>query len=228
MLKIKNMRIISLLLLLLITVAATAQDNSFVPPDISCNGLIIMDDLMREPVGCPTIETALQLLKEDPMAYLYGEPEGDGVYGSYGMSMAYEILRQGYAPKVMFSQEERDALADELVQIYLHGTDVQAKLALSELSQAADPQISKYGHDVPYTRGFDLLYEIYEVLAVDPAELICMNAKCSRTAGRANSVLGVIRASGGQEGREYAARAVEAAHKAWEASERRKTQRLQN
>ena len=225
MLKVKNMRITSLLLLLLITVAATAQDNSFVSPDISCNGLIIMDDLMREPVGCPTIEKALRLLKEDPLAYRYGGQDVNGTYGWYSMSMAYEILRQGYAPKVVFSQEERDALADELVQLYLHGTDVQAQVALHLLRGAADPRISKYGHDVPYTRGFDLLYEIYEVLAVDPAELICMNAVCSRTAGRANSVLGAIRASGGQKGREYAARAVEAAHEAWEASERRKTQR---
>ena len=223
-----NMKIISFLVLLLMAASATAQETSFEFLDYSCNGILIMDDLNREPAGCPTVEKALRLLKEDPLAYRYGEPDVNGIYTWYSMSMAIEILRQGYAPEVVFSKEKRDALADELVQLYLHGTDVQAEVALSALRHAADPRISKWGNDVPYARSFDLFYEIYEVLAVDPAELICVNAKCSRTGGRANSVLGTIRAADGQKGREYTARAVEAAHSAWKESERRKAQRQQD
>lgn len=117
--------------LLIATWSAAAQDDSG-----DCGSNIYLNGFW-EVVDCPTVELALHTINENPLAYRIGEPDDNGFYMWYGLDIAVNILRQEYAPEVVFSSEEQDALADELAQLYMYGTEEQSYLARQALQDAA-------------------------------------------------------------------------------------------
>ena len=198
-----NMRCKPLLLAMLLIAAsnAAAQDES-----ADCGSAIYLTGFL-EVVDCPTVELALRFIKDNPLAYRIGEPDDNGFYMWYGLDIAINILRQEYAPEVVFSSEEQDALTDELAQLYMYGTEEQSYLARQALQDAAYKK-HKYGSGGPYTRSVDVFIEIFETLSAGHSDIFSCS-HCPLQISRARTALESIRVHGGQRGEEYAAKAKE-------------------
>ena len=180
--------------------SAAAQDEAG-----DCGSAIHLDDFWQI-VDCPTVDLALRVIKENPLAYRIGEPDVNGIYSWYNPEMAFRILRQDYAPDVVFSKEEQDALADELAQLYMYGTEEQSFLAGTALRVAAGKK-SEYDLGGPYMRSVDVFIKIFETLSAGHPDIFSCS-RCPVQISRAQLALEKVRTLGGQRGKEYAAKAM--------------------
>ena len=188
---------------LLLLVAATSASAQEVARD--CTRYIYLDDFHDKQVDCPSVELALRFIKENPRAYRRGTSDAHGEYDWYLPTMAIYILRQEYAPYVLFSRQEQDALADELAQLYMYGSAEQSFIAMDALRIAADEN-GEYDVGTPYERSIDLFIEIFETLTAEYPDGIVCYVECPEPISRAQSALEKIRIHGGQRGQEYHAK----------------------
>ena len=185
---------------LLLLVAATSASAQEVARD--CTRYIYLDDFHDKQVDCPSVELALRFIKENPQAYRRGEPDAHGEYYRDAPVMAIYILRQEYAPYVLFSRQEQDALADELAQLFMYGSAEQSLIAMDALRIAADEN-GEYDVGTPYQRSIDLFIEIFETLTAGYPDGIVCYVKCPEPIYRARDALENIRIHGGQKGQSY-------------------------
>lgn len=166
-----------------------------------CERGLYLDDFHETRVDCPSVELALRIIKENPLAYRIGQPDMNGIYLWHNPEMAISILRQEYAPTMVFSKREQDALANELAQLYMYGTREQSFLARSALRHAAVEDDAYSG--IPYSRSLDLFIEIFETLISEYPDSLECSITCPESVSRAQIILEKIRVSGGQKGLEY-------------------------